>query len=282
MASNDNPVSRLNEFCQRNKLTLSFEKINDNQLCLTIGRQGFQEYIQFTGEGRTLKLAKCDAAERAFKAGIINELKKVAAGESAASRSGDLVARFGRFTLKDGGQDPIYEAYLVARAHNLPFFIEFRNVRRGVSQTKLSVIVRLGNTKTEGLSRENHFATSTVCGALPVGNANHLSVEQAAEQTTWRRSTLLPVRSIWTQSKSIRTGSAMKAQTMAPVTLLPWATPSTVASITRVWPKWVSHLFDWQIFIRPVAWIGGPLQSRQHLIVASLSFQDLHTTRCSS
>lgn len=171
MACNDNPVAHLNEFCQKNKLTYSFEKTGDSgmshnkvfQMRLTIARQGCKEYIQFYGEGNSLKTAKNDTAEKAFKAGIIHELKKVAnsmdtsaaVGSSqapqAASRNtissssqlSDLVAQAGRFTLNDG-PDPIYEAYSLSKTYNLPFYLEYVNIRRGITHSKLSVKLFLG------------------------------------------------------------------------------------------------------------------------------------------
>ena len=158
--ANNNPISRLNEFCQKNKLHLSFEKIDDSHMCLTIARQGFKEYIQFIGEGRTQKIAKCDAAEKAFEAGIIIQLKKAAsdsnqsAGNSSASQANDLVARVGRFSIKDEGPDPIYQAYDIGRTCNIRFFIEFRSIRKGISQTKVSVRIVLGDETIEGLFLE--------------------------------------------------------------------------------------------------------------------------------
>ena len=154
MAANNNPVSRLNEFCQKNKLTLSFEKTEEGQMCLTINRQGFREYIQFFGQGRSLKDAKCDAAKRAFEAGIIHELKKAAlavasASEASGSQMNDLVARVGSFTMGDG-PDPIYQAYTTARDNNLRFFIDFGNIKRGISQIKLTVKMHLGAKQFTG------------------------------------------------------------------------------------------------------------------------------------
>lgn len=153
--ANNNPISLLNEFCQKNKLSLSFEKIDETRLCLTISRMGYKEYIQFIGEGRTQKLAKCDAAQRAFKAGIINELKKAAAANASnqtASKNGqlnDLVSRVGQFSMNDG-PDPLYEANIIAQTCHIRFFIELRSIRKGISQTKVSVRIHLGNETFDG------------------------------------------------------------------------------------------------------------------------------------
>ena len=172
MACNDNPTARLNEFCQKNKLTYSFEKTGETGMShnkhfvmrLTIARQGCKEFIQFYGEGNSLKTAKNDASEKAFKAGVISELKKVAqsidgavgsseapsvAGRgttvsvNSASGLSDLVVQAGRFTLNDG-PDPIYEAYSLSKIYNLPFHIEYGNIRKGITHTQLSVKLYLG------------------------------------------------------------------------------------------------------------------------------------------
>ena len=176
MTCNDNPVARLNEFCQKNKLTYSFEKTSESglshsrlfRMCLTIARQGCKEYIQFAGEGNSLKTAKNDAADKAFKAGIIVELKKVAsnmddtptvasmqaqqAGKSnisMASQLNNLVTQAGRFTISDG-PDPIYEAYSLSKTYNIRFYLEYVNIRKGITHSKLSVRLFLGNRQFTG------------------------------------------------------------------------------------------------------------------------------------
>lgn len=178
MACNDNPVAKLNEFCQKNKLTYSFEKTGESgmshnklfRMCLTIARMGCKEYIQFSGEGNSLKTAKNDAAQNAFKAGIIIELKKVAISMDAvptsnvqaidgksnvaqASQLNDLVMQAGRFTINDG-PDPIYEVYCLSRTYHLPFNFEYVNIRKGFTHSKLSVKLVLGKRHFSG---KTHF-----------------------------------------------------------------------------------------------------------------------------
>lgn len=154
MAANNNLVSRLNEFCQKNKLTLSFEKTEDDQMCLTICRQGHREYIQFFGKGRSLRQARCEAAKKAFEAGIIIELKKAAmavasAAEASGSQMSDLVARVGRLAMGDG-PDPVYHAYRMARDCKLRFFIDFGYIKRDTSPITLTVKIQLGEKKFKG------------------------------------------------------------------------------------------------------------------------------------
>lgn len=185
MACNDNPTARLNEFCQKNKLTYSFEKTGESAMShnklftmrLTIARHGCKEYIQFCGEGNSLKAAKNDAAEKAFKAGIIHELKKVASSidgvgsqaPSVASMRGscmsinstsqfsELVEEVGRFTMNDGpiyeaNTDPIYEAYTLSKTYNMHFYVEFRRINKGIKHRELLVRLYLGNRYYSGRS----------------------------------------------------------------------------------------------------------------------------------
>lgn len=126
----DHPVSRLNETCRNNNLSLTFSKFNhdDGKVSLTIANPKTNRFIRLVGQGNSAKDARLDATQIAFQTSALQELM-----------GADEVASAGNPTIDDS--DSITRIYSFALNHGLPFSVEF--IKRTASQ-ELVVKIHIG------------------------------------------------------------------------------------------------------------------------------------------
>lgn len=167
----ENPVAILNEFCQKNKLIYTFEKYDEKGMShckqftmrLNMGKQGYNQFLEFFGTGNSLKQAKNDAAMKALsQKDLIDQIREVVTSKSKSvgykpntntdSRVDDLATQISKIEFNQDKRDAIYESWLKAKKLNIRFQIDFIQARKGHSNTNIKVKITMGNQQFNGKS----------------------------------------------------------------------------------------------------------------------------------
>ena len=163
---------------------------------LHIGKQGFDQFLEFHGTGNSLKTAKNDAATKALqRPNLIGELRELVTSVSKSNLSyatksdgdqdvKDLATQISKIVFHGTKTDAIYEAWLKAKQLNLPFTIDFCGIRKGISNTEIKVRIKMGEQMFTGnglvgyifFNHQTHNQTLSSSLSLP------LSQKQAKEK----------------------------------------------------------------------------------------------------
>lgn len=186
-----NYVSFVNELCQKKKLGCVFEKQSDVGLphCrnftmrLKIHGTDPKIYLEYFGEGKSIKEAKNEAAKKLVDVDVESELKKkvlesnsnfTSSSNSVAgiNQMNELTKELDYMTLTYDHKDKILEAWRFAKENRLSMRFDFQRAKRGKTEVKF----KLGNIFTKGREGKGSNDLEAIYDSVKDIDFDHLSV----------------------------------------------------------------------------------------------------------